>query len=464
MKRKTENKDLLFKKFSPRIIIKFQDSLNLPYNSESEIEDFLSKNEILPMKELSKKFPGIKIKKLFTSVEPKDITKLVNKARALNPKYQPPNFFTYCIMDCPYKTDTYKLVQEIRKSKNVEFAYVENKPAPPPGIITGSNPMNTSQGYLDPAPKGINARYAWQFNGGLGEGQVKFIDIEYAWILEHEDIKNSGVRFLWGERDVSDFSDHGTSVLGIILMQDNEFGGLGITPKVKTHVVSQINPDGDNSVYDAIVNATANLDFGDILLLEVQASTAGVQGDFYWPTEIEPPIFHVIELATNNGIIVIEAAGNGDSRRGSKLDNFADESGKKILERASDDFKDSGAIIVGAASATNAHGKVRSSNYGNRVDCFGWGTKVFTADDPAKDLSRPPYRDNFSETSSASAIIAGAAIVVQSIAEASGKQRLSAIEMRDILSNPTNGTPSRNAIGIMPDLKEIIDNVIPGLR
>jgi hypothetical protein len=63
-------------------------------------------------------------------------------------------------------------------------------------------------------------------------------------------------------------------------------------------------------------------------------------------------------------------------------------------------------------------------------------------------------------TSSASAIIAGAAIVVQSIVAASGKRRLSPAQMRDILSN--NGTAS-DRIGVMPDLKKIIDDVLPAL-
>lgn len=474
MKSKTKKTGLNPKNFPPRIVIKFQDSLNLPYTNGEEIMDYLIKNQVIPMKELLAKYPGIKLNKLFTSVEPEEILKSVKKARELNSKYVPPNFLTYCVIDCPYEINVKELVEELKKSKNVSFAYIESSPAPPPCVITGTNPGLADQGYLDAAPKGINASYAWTKNGGCGEGRVQFIDIEYAWVLNHEDIRAANVGFLWGDSNYPYYKDHGTSVLGVILMQDNNEGGLGITPGIqrRARVISQISSAGLNSIPDAIANAISNLDFGDVLLLEIQVYDPLLPA-ILRPPEIEQAIFEKIELATNIGIIVIEAAGNGDERRGYKLDDCMDINGKNILDRTSNDFKESGAIIVGAASATirnGKHGKTRTSNYGNRIDCYGWGKKVFTADDPANyPAQTPPYTGNFSGTSSASAIIAGAAIAVQSIAEASGKRLIGpvgpvgTIGMRDILSNPLNGTGSRNAIGIMPDLKAIIDNVIPRL-
>jgi hypothetical protein len=171
----------------------------------------------------------------------------------------------------------------------------------------------------------------------------------------------------------------------------------------------------------------------------------------------------MIEFATNKGIIVIEAAGNGDLTRGQDLDEFVNEDGKNILDPQSDDFKDSGAIIVGAASDSEDHGKTPSSNFGDRIDCYAWGNNVFTADNPLNQASDNTYTDDFGGTSPASAIIAGAAIVIQSVAEASGKRRVTPLEMRSILGKRRNGTASPNRIGVMPDLKKIIDNVIPGL-
>jgi hypothetical protein len=246
-------------------------------------------------------------------------------------------------------------------------------------------------------------------------------------------------------------------------MQDNSMGGLGITPKVRSRLVSQISPEGIYSIEDAILKAVSHLNFGDILLLEVQVFDPHLPG-IYRPAEIEKAVFDAIVLAISSGIIVIEAAGNGNLVRGFDLGEFINNDGKAILNRESEDFRDSGAILIGAASdsvtTSGTHGKTRSSNYGSRVDCYAWGNHVFTTDP----FQTPPYRDDFSGTSSASAIIAGAAIAIQSIVEASGKPRLSPGEMRDILSNPSNGTGSRNKIGIMPDLKTIIDHAIPTLR
>lgn len=49
------------------------------------------------------------------------------------------------------------------------------------------NPRNTNQGYLDAAPAGIDARYAWGFPGGDGMG-ANMVDMEQGWNLNHEDL------------------------------------------------------------------------------------------------------------------------------------------------------------------------------------------------------------------------------------------------------------------------------------
>src|SRR5690606_24429101 len=137
-------------------------------------------------------------------------------------------------------------------------------------------------------------------------------------------------------------------------------------------LVSQISPEGIYSIEDAILKAVSHLNFGDILLLEVQVFDPYLPG-IYRPAEIEKAVFDTIVLAISSGIIVIEAAGNGNLVRGFDLDEFTDANGKKILDRNSEDFKirgDSGAILVAGASdsvtTSGTHGKSRSSNYGSR--------------------------------------------------------------------------------------------------
>jgi hypothetical protein len=43
------------------------------------------------------------------------------------------------------------------------------------------------QGYLNPAPQGIDAPFGWQWSGGKG-ANVNIVDIEQGWNFEHEDL------------------------------------------------------------------------------------------------------------------------------------------------------------------------------------------------------------------------------------------------------------------------------------
>jgi hypothetical protein len=206
---------------------------------------------------------------------------------------------------------------------------------------------------------------------------------------------------------------------------------------------------------DAINAAIANLSFGDILLLTIQRYHSA-DNRVGLPIELHNGVFEAIKQATDLGIIVIESAGNGDFEFKSGIDlDRLDWKGKKVLNRLSPDFMDSGAILVGAGTYTVPHKKISYSNYGNRIDCYAWGEKVLGTNDHAVN------NDTFCGTSSAAAIIAGAAISIQSICEANLGYRLSPIQMREIFRNKNYGTPTANGIdidkiGVMPDLKKII--------
>lgn len=134
------------------------------------------------------------------------------------------------------------------------------------------------------------------------------------------------------------------------------------------------------------------------------------------------------------------------------------------MNRNSPDFKDSGAIIVGGASSDVPHKRRKSSGYGSRVDVYAWGENVTTTysnnDDPSiKNL----YRHNFNGTSSAAPIIAGAVVNLQGIAKAKLGRPFTPEEVRDLLSDPDTGTSSKNPssdrIGVMPDLKLILNKL-----
>lgn len=420
-------------------------------------------NHIIPWHDLLKLFPGIKISKLFTSVSPGKIIKLTEKARSSDSKYAPADFLAYYVISCSDEINTAKLSRLLLRYKSTELAYVQHTPVYPPSA-KANDYLHKYQAYLNPSPVGINARYAWNMSGGDGDGNVKFIDIEQGWMLQHESFVLNTLPCT-GINNYS-FQDHGTAVLGIIMMQPNAKRGRGITPKANGYVISQWRPDGSLNNADAIMAATSHLGFGDIILLEAQVSDSA-KSDKLWPVEIQDATFQAIRLAAALGIIVIEAAGNGfNLTAGNNLDLFAI-NGKRIFNPESPDFKDSGAIMVAAASSASPHIRSNYSNYGNRINCYAWGENVMTAGSyPGSSGSAiNTYTGNFSGTSSAAAIIAGAAIAVQSIAVANLNFRLSPIQMRNILSNDLYGTPSANKrsidkIGVMPDLKKIIDKAL----
>jgi hypothetical protein len=428
------------KAFHPRIVVKFNDLVDIPYDGNAEINELLSQGHIMAWPQLKEFFPGITIRKLFTSVSAEKITELVARAKELDHSYRPPNFLNYFAIDCPFAIDPNQLMEVLRKSKIVELAYIQSGPSLPPTVNPVDDTLSVLQGYLNAGPQGIGARLAWGVTGGDGASSVKLIDIEQGWDLHHEDIAASTLPNTGAILD-GYYKDHGTAVLGIIMMRDNALGGVGIVPNNNNaFVMSQWRdigaPEPDWNTSDAIVAAVDYLSFGDILLLEAQT-------DDLWPFEVEEATFQSIRLATALGITVIEAAGNGSHNIDTRV------------------TRESGAIIVGAATDTVPHTRRYNSNIGHRINCYAWGQRVETA----WHSTSPPYTNSFEGTSSASAIIAGAALNVQSVMETTYNYRLSPEQMRNVLSDDLTGIPSANGramdkIGVMPNLERIIGGVL----
>lgn len=200
---------------------------------------------------------------------------------------------------------------------------------------------------------------------------------------------------------------------------------------------------------------------GDVLLLEAQ-QTDPVSGEYYWPVSIADANYDAIRLTTALGITVVEAACNGNY----DLDAYVNLKGKRIFNRSSPDFRDPFSIMVGAGSSAVPHTRLGFSNYGFRVDTYAWGEKVDTTATNEGGTDNSAYTTTFNGTSSASPIIAGAALAIQGIAVADSGKKLPPARLRNLLSS--YGTPSKDPdsdrIGKMPDLRAIIDNTYPHLK
>jgi hypothetical protein len=399
---------------------------------------------------LARRYPGVAVRPYFAEALGPDAA-----ARSIAPPSATPSLDTrrYMAVDVPAGIEADEVAADIRQASNVETAYREGGPTPPP-VSPDDDPRSASQGYLNSAPEGVDARWAWREGNVDGSG-VGFVDLERGWTLGHEDLSGAGINLISGVN--LDYRGHGTAVLGEVAAVDNGLGGIGIAPSAVARVVSQWRTPNTYSTADAILSAANAMEAGDVLLLEAQTTYPTTGSDFV-PVEVEDLVFDAIRSAVSRGIVVIEAAANG----GVDLDQFQDVRGRRILNRNSADFRDSGAIMVGAATSSHPHQRLGFSCFGSRIDCFAWGENIDTSGDGGIGDDVNVYTSGFGGTSGASPIVTACALLVQSMRVRDGQARLAPSQLRTLLSDPVLNTPSANPsgdlIGVMPNLRAIIEN------
>ena len=454
----------------PRVIVKFRDSVTLPY--ADDIGDIIQSRDVGSWMSLEQTFRGISIRRLARSSDGERISQLVEQAVRADPTYKGRNLLAYFVVECPANVEPEHVAEQLSHWPLVEAAFVAESPSSPQCTV----------GYEDPpdvfsATGGIDAIYAHTVNGGDGAGQ-SFIDIELGWTREHIALSSLGLPPQPLTGDIEDPSrPHGTAVLGIVC--GSAPGFVGIAPGVSyVNIASYLPVNGsvadETLLPDAILAAIndTSMGFGSVLLLEVQTGAEKL------PIETRLECFDFIRLATALGIVVVEAAGNASR----DLDLYENPplSGTRPLWRDPSNqaaFKDSGAILVGAGSQTRLAAVVGSGtsppppahfgNFGSRVDCWAWGdnsplSSFSTAANDTTDFKCFPGPG----TSSASAIIPGAALSVQGMLQASTSppRRYSPAQLRAVLSDPANGTQAigldGDKIGMMANLRKIATAVI----
>jgi len=365
-------------------------------------------------------------------------------------------------------------------------------------VDPATDPRSGEQRYLNAAPVGIDARWAWTQANGAGEG-VGFVDIERGWFLavdaatamnQHEDLPAIGDRLRLSPnvpRDM-DFNlcpspsrHHGTAVVGVVAGTDNGVGIVGVAPNVASvEVVSHLVGGVPGNVDNAIDRVLPFMAAGDILLIEWNDARPGIPN---LPAEVNDDTFKAIGRAIKKDVIVIEPAGNFNVN----LDMIPD-----LNPGNATAFRDSGAIVVGACNMPDGQGNGRTrwvgkaadfppssayppfitncnpsglppmfpgSNFGARVDCYAWGEGVVTAGYGWAGGSTPTnsYTNRFGGTSAAAPIVAGAAVLLQGLHKYIKGRPLTPAEMRTVLR--THGTSQQPAgatekIGIMPDVRK----------
>jgi hypothetical protein len=319
-------------------------------------------------------------------------------------------------------------LQELPQIESVDIVSVDSPP-PPPADIAPQTPSLVSLQTYRGTNSGFGVDFVWA-RGVKGQG-VRLHDCEYGYNPNHEDLVDSGIQnnsraAIAPSVFTNSWDEHGTAALGISVAGDNGYGMTGIAPACEVHFYSEWTTLG-YSRYNAVSDAVLAAAEGDVILLEMQASSGGSN---YVPAEYDSTVWNLTKTATDAGVVVVAAAGNGNQNLDSSTYN-------SYMGRGN-----SGAIIIGAGSADTNHTRMSFSTYGSRVDVQAWGTGVATTGygTYAKYGSdkNQAYTTTFNGTSSASACAAGVAVLLQSYAKNVLHATFTPAEMRSHLKAHAN--------------------------
>jgi len=349
----------------------------------------------------------------------------------------------------------------------INAAYLE-----PIAELAQSTPnFQARQGYLNKSGDGVDMYHAYDMENGQGQN-VSVVDVEGDWDFDHEDLIAHQGRLVAGVRaGDAGWTNHGSAVLCEIAGVDNGFGVTGIASKSKVFGASiYVAPGRQGPAATAMINGSDFLRKGDVMLIELHR--IGPAGKFiameWWPAE-----FLALKYATDKGVIVTEAAGNGNELLDLGIYNrpqtgFPPE-WKNPFNRT---LADSGAILCGASAPPARQGRdwgpnnsrLDFSNYGSSLDANGWGREVVTCGygDLQRGTRQVMYTSQFSGTSSASPIVTGTVAVVQGLAKSRGAL-LTPAQVRALFrrtgfaqtDHPQR--PASQRIGSRPDLKQMIE-------
>jgi len=374
------------------------------------------------------------------------LSELIVRAQRMDPDYRPPRFDHIYRVRTEDVATAEALAKQLREHPAVDFAEVQ-RVIPPPGLIDPtSEPMSGEQVQLDPPQKGINARGAWAL-GADGAG-VFLIDLERGYD-PHVDLPT--VKLVSGEEENlrAVEPDHGTAVLGILAADDQHTtGGIGIAPRADIGFAMRFEGSVDDEVIGpAITDATHALGYGDILLIDDQYGMKIGGSTFAMPIETHPVVTPMLDMIRTLGIVLVEPSGNGS--------------------RSIDDYclPASSAIMVGGINSNTLKRMTEEfmSNFGERVDLHalydGIVTSGWNADHGGSGAahSTTAYTQSFHGTSATSAIIAGAAALLQSYVIKHLGWRLAPEALLECLRE--SGTPSGSAddhVGVMPDVGKCV--------
>lgn len=334
-----------------------------------------------------------------------------------------------------------ELIKVLQQHPDIEYVQmVPIQPIEPPNITPDFSHyqqyLNTPEKTINKI-KGMGVFEAWE-QDAYGQG-VQVADIEWDFNLSHHDLSTDNITSLLPFNEKTSQADHGTAVAGLIMGKNDGKGITGLAYKLDMfYAISELTCGR----IDAIIASKRILHAGDIVLYEMQTIC---EHQAYVPADYEMHIWEATRALTDAGIIVIMAAGNG----GVDLDLPAYESYRQR--------HDNNSIRVGAGSPYTLN-RLPFSTHGSPIHVQAWGEDVTTAGygDLFRSDDNHTYTANFSGTSSASALVAGAAAVIQSWYKKHTNSVLTPIQMRDLLIRTGTFPLLNDKIGPLPNVNNAI--------
>ncbi len=328
---------------------------------------------------------------------------------------------------------------------NAEWVVLRASAVVPPEDLDPPTPSYVdAQGYRD-AEFGIGIGDAF-----TGQG-VEIHEVEYGWRASHEDLVDVDLHPEPGQTVAADAlkaglaPEHGTATLGMLVASHNDYGIDGLVPAASVYTYPEWTEEEGLRRHAAVASAISSAQPGDVVMLQMQAQDLGT-GQLA-PAEIEPDVWMLTRMATDAGILVVAAGGNG----------AFDLDGPDAATYR--ELGDSGAILVGAGSPDD-RSPLPFSSFGSRVDVQGWGSSVFTLgygdferfgndDDQA-------YTDAFEGTSSALPMVVASAVAVTESFIASEGEPPDPIDVRRLLVSTGRPQAEGVHIGPLPDVTEAL--------
>lgn len=359
----------------------------------------------------------------------------------------------------PTNERLFYLATTFEKFDNVNYAsLISLTPIKPPFDIAPITPnFQPNQMYIGSNP-GLNMQYAWDL--GLKGSGIRVRDVEYGFNKNHEDL-NEVNAFLAEGMTISssatiDYTEHGTPVFGIIMADAGSYGITGLANEATEMVLfPEWQESGYNRIY-AVNQSIQNSTVGDVIIFEMQENGATSSEADYVPAEYNSVVWDLTKAATDSGIVIVAAAGNGNQDLDSSL-YFA------YLNRGN-----SGAILVGAGTPDLNHNRFLSQNwgstYGSRIDVQGWAQNIYACGYGDVLMVGGDFNQgytNFSGTSGATPLVASCAIVLQSYYHTLTGNYLTGPELRNVLKETgiAQGTAVAGNIGPIPNMEAAIQRI-----